>query len=244
MSDFEYKEIDVQGLETLDAISGAHNFNRWMYDTIQPFCSGEVIEIGSGIGNISRFFLENGYRITLSDIRDNYCKKLLELKPNYPNLVDVTNMDMVAPDFDMKYARFFNSFDTLFALNVIEHIKDDSLFLQNCRKLLKTNGNIIILAPAYQALYNTFDKELEHFRRYTKPTLSKLVVDNGFTLVHQQYFNMAGIPGWFISGKMNKTIPKGQMNLYNSLVPIFKIVDKLTLNQIGLSAISVGKKTE
>jgi len=54
-----------------------------------------------------------------------------------------------------------------------------------------------------------------------------------------------GIPGWYISGKLqkNKTIPKSQMSLYDKFVPLFKIVDRVVVNKIGLSVISVGVKS-
>jgi 2-polyprenyl-3-methyl-5-hydroxy-6-metoxy-1,4-benzoquinol methylase len=51
---------------------------------------------------------------------------------------------------------------------VVEHIKDDRLAIANCKKLLKKNGHLIILVPAYRYLYNEFDKELEYYRRYNK----------------------------------------------------------------------------
>ncbi|MEO0041878.1 MAG: hypothetical protein RL329_1326, partial [Bacteroidota bacterium] len=35
-------------------------------------------------------------------------------------------------------------------------------------------------------------------------------------------------------------IPTGQMRLYNALVPIFKILDKIVLNRIGISVIVEG----
>ena len=57
MQDFQFKEIDKEGWETLLAISKADRFNRWMYDIIQPFIKGNILEIGSGIGNISQYFL-------------------------------------------------------------------------------------------------------------------------------------------------------------------------------------------
>jgi len=34
------------GTDTLEVISVARNFNRWMYDTVKPFCSGKILEIG------------------------------------------------------------------------------------------------------------------------------------------------------------------------------------------------------
>jgi 2-polyprenyl-3-methyl-5-hydroxy-6-metoxy-1,4-benzoquinol methylase len=242
MSQIKFKEIDVSGEYTLDVISDAHWFNKWMYDTIRPYCKGNVIEIGSGIGNISKYFLEDGWNITLSDIRDNYCARLSQNFGNYANLKGIYNLDIVARDFDEKYQNLFNRFDTLFALNVIEHIEDDVLFVHNCKKLLKDDGHIVILAPAYQLLYNKLDIELDHFRRYNRASLSEVLRMNSFKIIDSFYFNLGGIPGWFLSGKVNKTIPKWQMSLYNLLVPFFKIADKLTFNRIGLSVICVGKK--
>ena len=132
----------------------------------------------------------------------------------------------------------------MFALNVIEHIYNDDLAIENCYKLLTKNGNCVILVPAFQTLYNQFDKELEHYRRYTKKTLDALIIKSGFTLKHHQYFNLMGILGWYISGKLqgNKTIPKNQMSFYDTMVPAFKLIDKCMFNIAGLSVISVGVK--
>lgn len=240
----QHQEADVVGLETLQVISNADSFNQWMFENIKPFCNGEILEIGSGIGNISQFFLKNGFSITLSDIRDTYCRILKQNFSSFSNLKDVIKLNIIDADFDNEYKEYCAQFDTIFALNVIEHIEDDNLAISNCYKLLKPEGKIIILVPAYQALYNRFDKELEHFRRYNKASLKSLIKNNNFTVIKSQYFNSAGILGWFVSGKLqkNKTIPQGQMKLYNLLVPVFKLVDKILFNKIGLSVISIGQK--
>jgi hypothetical protein len=70
------------------------------------------------------------------------------------------------------------------------------------------------------------------------------MIENKLEVVHHQYFNFIGIFGWWFSGNIlrKKTIPDGQMKLYNTLVPIFKIVDKVMFNKMGLSVISVGMK--
>ena len=39
-------------------------------------------------------------------------------------------------------------------------------------------------------------------------------------------------------------IGKGEMSLYNKWVPVFKMVDNITMKKAGLSAIVVGKKSE
>ena len=76
MQDFSYKDIDQEGLDTLMAISGADAFNKWMYEATSPFLKGSILEIGSGIGNISSQFILHGKTITLSDIRSNYIRHL------------------------------------------------------------------------------------------------------------------------------------------------------------------------
>ncbi len=239
-----YQETDIEGRATLEVISEADNFNRWMYDTIRPFCWGNILEVGSGIGNISKFFLHEGFSISLSDIRQNYCDYLKTQFESLPNLVDIINLDLLDPDFDKKFNRFRAGFNTVFSLNVVEHINDDLLAINNASYLLRKGGNLIILVPAYPFLYNNFDKVLGHYRRYTRKTLHNILIKNDFKVVHTQYFNLAGTFGWFVSGKLqkNKTIPGGQMEFYDRLVPLFKMLDKLIWNAAGLSVIAVGRK--
>lgn len=240
MAQFEYKEIDREGQETLDAISEADKFNEWMYDTIRRHCTGKILEIGSGIGNISRFFTEANADITLSDIRPVYC----DILKNKFEGIEVVELDLTHPSFTSLYAEHLGQYDSVFALNVVEHIENDSLAIANCNRLLKPGGKLVILVPAYAALYNRFDRELEHFRRYTTKRLNALLRSGKFSIIHSQYFNFMGIPGWYISGRLqsNKTIPKSQMSFYNRLVPLFKLVDRCVFNSVGLSAISVGVK--
>ena len=234
---------DPEGERTLEVISRADRFNAWMYHTISPFCSGRVLEIGSGIGNISAFFLNNGHRITLSDLRPNYRERLNEKYSAFKNLESVIQLDLVDPVFPEKFRHLTHEFDTVFALNVIEHIRDDSLAIRNCHSLVKPGGNLIILVPAFQSLYNQFDKNLGHYRRYKQQSLNALLSKYGFKIIHNQYFNFGGILGWYVSGTILKkqTIPEGQMDFYNVLVPVFKLIDFVTFNRVGLSVIAVGK---
>ena len=45
MIKIEHKEIDQVGSDTLDLIRDAGKFNKWMYQTIQPYCKGKILEI-------------------------------------------------------------------------------------------------------------------------------------------------------------------------------------------------------
>jgi SAM-dependent methyltransferase len=242
--DFHYKEIDLEGFENLKVIADAGNFNEWMYEVIASHCSGDILEIGSGIGNISEQFLKNGHSITLSDIRANYREMLQQRFGEMAGFKAVIGLDLVHPDFSSEYKELTGRFDTVFALNVVEHIEDDSVAISNASTLLKPGGKLIILVPAFNSLYNVLDKNLMHFRRYNKESLTGLFKKNGLKVNSNFYFNAAGIPGWYISGKLQKheTIPGGQMRLFNSLVPLFRLLDQIMFRKIGLSVVCVGEK--
>lgn len=239
-----YNDADPIGEETLAVISQAGAFNRWMYTTIAPWCQGKLLEIGSGVGNLSQFFLAKEQFIHLTDLRAGYCAQLEEQFGEHPHCLGVSQVDLVAPDFETRYADLLGQFDSVFALNVVEHIEDDLLALANARLLLRQGGRLVILVPAYQWLYTKIDQGLGHYRRYTVPTLSQAMTQAGLTVVHQQYFNAMGILAWWISGKLqrNEQIPEGQMQLYNTFVPIFKGIDALVGRRLGLSAVAIGER--
>jgi SAM-dependent methyltransferase len=240
----EIKGNSKYGTDTLTLIAGADKFNRWMYETIKPHCSGKILEIGSGIGNISQFFIKEGAEITLSDIETSYFPLLKEKFGENKNLQGIQLLDLSDKNLEKNHPDLIEEFDTIFALNVVEHIPDHEQAMKNALKMLRKGGKIIILVPAFQGLYNGFDKQLDHQRRYTQKSLFALLEGNGFHVIHRQYFNLIGILGWFFSGNIlrKKIIPTGQMKLYNELVPLWKVFDFFTQKIVGLSVIQVGEK--
>ena len=42
---FSFKEVDPEGLETLQVISDAVNFNDWTFESINKFCKGTILEM-------------------------------------------------------------------------------------------------------------------------------------------------------------------------------------------------------
>jgi SAM-dependent methyltransferase len=231
------------GLATLEHLGAADLLNEWMFETIRPFVKGRVLEIGSGIGNISSCFAADGIPLTLSDLRADYCQRLRQKFAAEPMVEDVIQLDLTDEAFDSHYSGFHSAFNTVFALNVVEHIADDALAIENCRKLLAGKGHLIILVPAYPALYNGLDRELDHYRRYTYQSVRKLLFRH-FELVKISSFNLAGIFGWYYSGSIMKkqALPSHHLNLYNKLVPLFRIADALTFHRIGLSVVAVGRR--
>lgn len=241
---FDFKEHDAEGMETLQAIKEADAFNRWMYDQIAPFVESPVLEIGSGIGNISKCCLEDGHSLVMSDIRLEYIEFL---KENFSEQKqDILQLDLVDENFEEKYKSYFGKFKTVFALNVIEHIENDSLAIQNASKLLGAGGKLIILVPAHALIYNTIDRNLFHFKRYGYSDLGKLMKTPPLKLESIKGFNGLGIAAWVYGGLFSKkgVIAGGEMKLYNRLVPIAKLIDKITFFKLGLSLIAVSRKLD
>lgn len=233
------------GTDTLEVISEAHHFNRWMYDTIKPHCRGEILEIGSGIGNISQFFINDGASISLSDIENSYFPILKEKFGESKNLKGMYRLDFSDKNLEKNHPEMIGRFDTIFALNVVEHIPDHEQALKNALKMLRKGGKVVILVPAFQCLYNGFDKQLDHCRRYTQKSLQTLLESSGFEIKHRQFFNFIAIFGWFISGTIlrKSIIPGGQMRFYDAMVPVWKVLDFFTKKLVGISVIQVGLKS-
>ncbi len=237
-------QSDPSGFETLEAFSGASAINRWLYEKISGYVHGKVLEIGSGIGNISSFILRSQPDVSLSDLRPEYCHLLEKKFSSDPHLRGVYELDLSEINFESVHEELLGKFDTVIALNVIEHIENDSLAIRNARSLLGNEGMLIVLVPAGQWLYNQLDKELGHFKRYTKNELNNLMKSAGFKIADSRFFNAAAILGWWFSGKIlrEKTISPAKLNLFNHLVPLFRITEWIAAPFTGISVISVGIK--
>jgi SAM-dependent methyltransferase len=239
---------DPIGLKTLELFAGADEFNRWMYNAIAPYCKGRLLEIGSGIGNLSQLLLDQGGKVILSDLRSAYCQFLQHRFGDKSNLEGVVQLDLSVPFNIPGDPLLAPGFDTIIALNVVEHIGDDKIAIGNCVRLLRPGGRLVVLVPAFQSLYNALDKGLGHYKRYSRKGLNALLVEQGLEVKHSRYFNSAGILAWWMSGIIlrKKSITAGQLNLYNLFLPVFRLIDAFMYRVAGLSVISIGekKKTE
>lgn len=235
---------DPVGFETLEIFSRTSAINQWLYDKIKKFATGQILEIGSGIGNISAHLLRDQMSVSLSDLRPEYCRLLQRKFGNDLHLQRVYELDLSATDFKTKYFDILEKFDTVFALNVIEHIENDSLAIQNARSLLRSGGKLVVLVPAGRSLFNSLDRELGHYKRYSKTGLKNLISSAGFEISYCRFFNAAGIPAWWLSGNVfrDKVITSSKLNLFNKLVPVFRMLDWFITPFAGVSIITAGTK--
>ena len=227
---------DPVGAETLEQLSGAERYNRWMFDRLHRWVGRRVLEIGSGIGNLSTFLL-NSERLVLTDTREEYLDRLRTRFAKHPN-VAVARLYLPTE----VAALGGQHFDTIICLNVLEHVDDDATSLRAMRRMLAPGGRLILLVPALPALYGTIDRALGHHRRYKRAPLSSLLEATGFKVAHVEYFNLAGVPGWWFAGRVlrRRLIPATSLKLYDALVPLFRL-ERLLPWRVGQSLIAIGE---
>jgi SAM-dependent methyltransferase len=223
VSDAIYKR-DEYGSQILARLSRAPRFNAWMADTIRPYCGNHVLEIGSGVGNITQRLVPRR-KYVVSDINPLYLQTLASLRTDRPYLkstyCDVSDL--------ATFPKEEGPFDTVICLNVIEHVADDRASLRNIREVLGPGGKAIILVPQGQWNFGTLDEVLGHQRRYSEESLRALAVDAGFDVRAILPFNRIGTPAWWLNGKLlrRRAFGLGQILALNALTPIFRRVDNL-----------------
>src|SRR5436305_10937142 len=230
---------DHVGAATLERMAAAPRFNRWMFERLRPWIGRRVLEIGAGIGNMSAFLVDQAPvdRVVLTDTEPVYLGRLRERFAGRPHVsVAELRLPTVSP------ALAAERLDTVVCLNVLEHIEDDRASLRAMHDLLQPGGRLVLLVPSLRALYGTLDEALGHFRRYVPAELSEKLGAAGFRLRHLEYFNLAGVPGWWVAGRVlrRRLIPTGALRWYEALVPLFRL-ERLLPWRIGQSLIAIGE---
>lgn len=212
------------GGETLDALSAAGNFNRWMADTIRPYVGQRVLEIGAGIGNLTRSLAPGRKSYVATDVDEEHLARLAVRFQQRPRL-RVRHCDLTAPE---DFAEFRGAMDTVICLNVLEHIEDDVQGLANIYGSLSSGGRAIVLVPHDQRIFGTIDEALGHYRRYAHGELRKKMEDAGFQVERILEFNRVSRFPWYFSGRVLKqrALGVGQMRLFDRLVWLWRRIDR------------------
>lgn len=82
--------------------------------------------------------------------------------------------------------------DCIFASNVLEHIREDRVIVDEFRSRLRPGGCLFLLVPAFTLLWTEMDDQVGHFRRYTRSTLSKVLHQCGMKVVESKYCDSLG----------------------------------------------------
>ena len=241
---FKYRFLDDEvttheGFETLQAIAKADGFNGWMHERLEPYLGERVLEVGAGIGTMSRRLVDKD-RVVLSDLDPFYLRMLRYRFGHLPN-VAVRRFDL-GSDEDAR-ALEDEQLDTVVCLNVLEHVRDDAGALRRMHELLAPGGRAVLLVPQGPRLYGAIDDAVGHHRRYAAGELEDRLTAAGFQVEHQEEFNRAAVPGWFLNSVVlrKRRVDARQMRLYSKLTPLTRALDRV-LPLPGLSRIVVGRK--
>ena len=221
----------------LEAMAHAHHYHRWILDRLAPYLGATVAEVGAGVGNFSRLILETG--IT----------RLTAFEPSgklYPLLKSALSHD---PRAQAIHAFFGpqappEPFDSVLYINVLEHIEHDAAEIAATWSALKPGGHLLIFVPALPWLYGEPDKQIGHYRRYTRPQLIDIAQRAGFSIIDARYFDLAGVVPWYLLFVlMKRSLSPGSVSIYDRwVVPIMRRLENRIPPPIGKNLLLIAHK--
>ncbi|HKC24311.1 MAG TPA: bifunctional glycosyltransferase/class I SAM-dependent methyltransferase, partial [Thermoanaerobaculia bacterium] len=229
------------GAITLRRMSKLGSYNEWLHKRFEGWLGKRILEVGSGVGNQTRFFAERE-RVIASDIEAHYLRELgakFERRSNvrigsfrFP-LTEKDREDLLA-----------ERIDTIVCLNVLEHIEDDASTLRDFARVLPPGGHLALLVPALPALYGTLDQHLNHFRRYSADELRSKVTEAGFAVDTVRFLNRPGVFGWWLNSRVlkRKVLPSRQLSAFRFLLPLLALEEK-SPPSFGMSLLVLATKT-
>ena len=223
----------------LEIFREAHNWKGYWSRCIAPFTAGRVLEVGAGIGANTPFLAnpsvthmlllepDSRFAAPLSDAARSIGQPDLRVENRIGTVVDLAASER---------------FDTILYVDVLEHIEDDRAALRAMRDVLTPGGRVILIIPAHQALHGSIDRAIGHYRRYDRHEIEAKLADAGLAPEHVSYFNVLGVPGWFLNARIlqRQSVPGFQARVNDRLVPLLRLERKLHL-PFGMSLLAVGR---
>jgi SAM-dependent methyltransferase len=248
MTDFHYRTKSDERMSTdnitisdLEIMSNATNYRNWMYRRIAPFIGQRVLEIGAGIGNFTELLLDR--ELVVATDKYGPCVDYFRARLGKQLSAEPIQMDIAAWDDQADQRLIDYGLDTVICLNVLEHVEDDLSALANMYRILRPGGRLILLVPAFQFLFGSVDRSLEHHRRYTRKTLLPRIIQAGFRLETAYHMNVIGIAGWFLNNRVikRKEESSDQIKFFDQFIaPWAEQLEKVLPPPIGLSIIAIG----
>ena len=135
-------------------------------------------------------------------------------------------------------------FDTVVAINVLEHLRDDVGALRSLEGLLEPDGILALLVPAHSWLYGPYDRADGHYRRYSKASLRSALLKTRFRPVKMHYLNAPGAMVWWVRYRLlrRSTLGRSQFGGMNAILPVVKRIERLVPPPFGLSLVAVCRR--
>jgi SAM-dependent methyltransferase len=220
----------------LDLFALAGNWKNYIKEEIGGYITGDVLEVGAGIG------------ATTAALHDGKARRWVCLEPD-PTLgarlrARLTESECTRTSVVVGSIHTFAKgpcFDCILYIDVLEHIVDDRGQIKEAAELVRIGGHIVVLAPAHQWLFSAFDKSIGHVRRYKKLTLRSLI-PAGWVEKKSSYLDSVGVLLSLANVlALRQTMPSAsQISFWDRLcVPVSRRIDRLFGGRIGKSVLAV-----
>lgn len=130
-----------------------------------------ILEAGCGWGTNLQALEAGGYEVTGLDVYRRALERL-----------DRPHRQLIEADLSLGLPDSLPAYDCVLALDVIEHIDEDSKAIRELGRLLKPGGRVIVSVPSLPDLYSEFDAIQGHRRRYTAQSLRACLEAAGFVV--------------------------------------------------------------
>jgi 2-polyprenyl-3-methyl-5-hydroxy-6-metoxy-1,4-benzoquinol methylase len=229
-------------IEDQHLMARAKNYFAWQCRLVTRELGRRVVEIGCGIGNFTGMLLDREAVMAL-DIEPQCLEQLKSRYAAAANL-QVLNCDWGAADWDRRARPRLAAFrpDSCVCLNVLEHIEDDREALRRMASILQPGGIIVLLLPAFPTLYGPIDKQLGHYRRYTRASVRQLAATAVLDIRTAHYMNAIGFFGWWANSHIFKREVQsaGQISVFDRyIVPLSSRLESLMAPPFGQSLLVV-----
>jgi SAM-dependent methyltransferase len=212
---------DDIGAVTLRRMARLAPYNAWLDERFHHFLGDRILEVGSGVGNQTRYFVDKR-RVIASDIEPHYVREL-QAKFGHHSNVRLASFRFPLTDASRDELRR-EELDTVVCLNVLEHIEQDVVTVNDFASVLQSGGRLVLLVPAMPALYGSLDIHLNHFRRYDRDALRDLVTRAGFDVQTIRYLNRPGVFGWWLNSRIlrRRVLPRVQLAAFGWIQPLLR----------------------
>jgi SAM-dependent methyltransferase len=229
-------------IEDLERMTRARNYFAWQSRLVGREIGRRVVEVGCGVGNFTATLLNREAVIAV----DNDLDCLARVRDRF---LDRSNLHVMPGDASddsfPELARFQP--DSCVCLNVLEHIEDDEKALRNMAAILSPGGVVVLLLPAFPALYGPIGGNLGHWRRYRRSGVARLAEAAGLRVRRARYMNTIGFFGWWMNARVLRrdTQSAGQIEVFDRyLVPLMSRLENLVPTPFGQSLFVVMEKPE
>lgn len=159
----------------------------------------KILNVGCGPGRSSQYLSKFGHVVSIE--YDKYCCEFASEKTG----LEIINGSITELPFDD------NSFDLVCAFDVIEHVEDDQLAVQEMKRVAKENGVLFITVPAFMSLWSHHDVINHHFRRYKLNQVKNLFSEgNNGKMIFSSYFNFFLFPPIYIFRRLSNLLKSGK----------------------------------